>query len=62
MGRFCREAAAQIELAVAGDLVADHNHARAGHRRDSRIAANRDRHPVTVLGDHRLGQAPPPRT
>ena len=55
-GQVLQKTAAQIELAVAGDLVGDHDHAGAGHGGDARIAAQSDGHTVVAIGDHGMGQ------
>ncbi len=55
-GQFLQKTAAQIQLAVAGDLVGHHHHPHAGHGGDTRVAAKNDRDPVLMIGDHRVRQ------
>jgi hypothetical protein len=55
-GQVLQKASAQIQLAVAGDLIGDHHHARAGHGSDARVAAQGDCHAVVAVGHHGVGQ------
>ena len=55
-GQVLQEATAQIEFAVASDLVGGHDHARAGHGRDARVATKGDGHAVVPIGHHRVRQ------
>ena len=41
---------------MAGDLVSNHNHTRAGHGCDARVAAQSDGHTIVVIRDHGMGQ------